>query len=414
MSAQHHLLAAAAALLVAGATVVAGATYARWVEQRYVHALAPQVFDQKSQGSALQRAAFDQSDLLPIYGSSELPLPTPSHANALFRSYPTGFTIFALGKADTTSLIWLQELAGHALQGRKVVLSISPSFFQRPMVPPENYAGNFSAVHASELVFSNQLSFGVKQQAAQRMLAYPETLRSYPLLRFALANLADGSLIGRALYYAATPVGMLAGAILRLQDHWETWLFLRKQQGLNPDVSRTAATIEWAGLLPEATRQSQDLASNNPFGFNHAFWEQRVAETGKLKGSRSDDEFLRSIRASKEWTDLELLLQGLNDAGARVLLLSMPMNGAYYDYLGISAQGRNIYYDKMREVAREYHATLVDFRDHDGDRYFLIDSSFHLSRKGWLYYDRALDAFFHDRPVDKEIREMSAAEQTGS
>src|SRR5207244_10813054 len=62
---------------------------------------------------------------------------------------------------------------------------------------------------ASELVFSTQLSFGVKQAAARRMLAYPATVTNDPLLRFALERLADASLGSRILYYAGLPLGKL-------------------------------------------------------------------------------------------------------------------------------------------------------------------------------------------------------------
>ena len=41
-------------------------------ENRYIHSFADEFGDLKLQGVALQKAAFTQSDLLVIYGSSEL------------------------------------------------------------------------------------------------------------------------------------------------------------------------------------------------------------------------------------------------------------------------------------------------------------------------------------------------------
>ena len=67
-----HLVAAATVLLVVGAALWGGATWAVALERRYAHALAPRQFHQKDRGTALQRAAFTQADLLPVYGSSEL------------------------------------------------------------------------------------------------------------------------------------------------------------------------------------------------------------------------------------------------------------------------------------------------------------------------------------------------------
>src|SRR5437016_4785760 len=194
-----HLRSAAAAGVLFATALSAVTLYARRMEARYVHTLAPQMFLQKHQGVALQRAAFRQPDLLPIYGSSELNLRNPYHPSAFFREYPTGFTVFPVGNVGSTSLIWLQALAGVGsdLRGKKVVLSLPPGWFMNEAVDPHAYAANFSHVQASELVFSTQLSFGVKQAAARRMLAYPATVANDPLLRFALERLADASLGSR-------------------------------------------------------------------------------------------------------------------------------------------------------------------------------------------------------------------------
>src|SRR5262249_45216836 len=106
-----RLWAAAAAILLSVGGLGAAALYVRRIEERYVHSVAAQMFAQKNQGVALQRAAFRQPDLLPFYGSSDLNVPDRYHASALFRNYPTGFTVFPVGNPGSTSLIWLQALA---------------------------------------------------------------------------------------------------------------------------------------------------------------------------------------------------------------------------------------------------------------------------------------------------------------
>jgi len=81
---------------------------------------------------------------------------------------------------------------GPALQGRKVVVSLSPCwFFTRLTVRPDAYAGNFSDLHAGELAFNTGLSLQLRQDAARRMLQFPATVANRPLLRFALENLAS-------------------------------------------------------------------------------------------------------------------------------------------------------------------------------------------------------------------------------
>lgn len=384
------------------AIVLSGASlYARCLETRWVHALAPQMFAEKHRGVALQRAAFRQPDLLPVYGSSELNLRNARHASALFRDYPTGFTVFPVGNFGTPALVSLQALAsvGGDLRGKKVVLSLLPGPFLGDAVDPHAYTANFSPVQASELVFSTQLGFALKQAVARRMLAFPATVAGDPLLRFALERLADASVGSRLLYYAALPLGKLHNLALRLRDHWDTLVFLRAQLG-STAVERRQRELDWASLLARAGESAQRNADGNPFGFEGAFWTAHAPEIATRKGVYPPDAVERGLERSTEWDDLDLLLRVVAELGGRPLLVGVPMNGGYYDYLGVDAGTRRAYYDRLRHVAAAHAVPMVDFSDHDADKFFLVDTAFHLSDLGWTYYDRALDAFFHDRLPD--------------
>ena len=48
-------------------------------------------------------------------------------------------------------------------------------------------------------------------------------------------------------------------------------------------------------------------------------------------------------------------------------------------------------------AAASKHGFGVEFQEHDEDPAFLIRHQSHLTAKGWAYYDRALDDFFHGR-----------------
>ena len=79
------------------------------------------------------------------------------------------------------------------------------------------------------------------------------------------------------------------------------------------------------------------------------------------------------------------------------------MPGAYDDYTSLSAVAREGYYDRYQRVADEARVPWLDFRAHDEDPYFLTDRGSHLSPRGWVFADRALDMFWHGRSID-EIR----------
>ena len=78
------------------------------------------------------------------------------------------------------------------------------------------------------------------------------------------------------------------------------------------------------------------------------------------------------------------------------MVICAPHPGRYYDYLGISEDLRREFYRRFEQVVRAYGVPVVSFADHDRDGHFVQDTGAHPSEMGWVYYDEALDAFFHD------------------
>jgi D-alanine transfer protein len=373
-----HLASALAAVILGVVALEASAFYARSLEYRSITALAAgeavierdgDLAPVKNQGTALQQAALDTACLLPVYGSSELnllqPYTRPFHPTILFHDRPTGFTIFPIGKAESTCLTILQKLAsvGPALDGRKVAISLSPCwFYSRLTVRADAYAGNFSDLHAGELVFDTRLSLRLRQDAARRMLQFPRTVANRPLLRFALENLANGSPRSLACYDAVLPLGIMHNAILRYQDHLNvvSYLWTHPVKSSSPTSPRSAADLDWAMLHRYADEVYRSHSDNNEFGLANEKWKGTIRqETLRLRNTPTQEHFLSTLERSLEWVDLELLLRELNEFGARPLLLSMPMHGGWYDYCGVTLSARRAYYEKLRGISARYRVPVV-------------------------------------------------------
>jgi D-alanine transfer protein len=415
-----HLGPALTALVLGVVGLLAFEIYARWIERRSIKALAAdeaiiarqgQLPRIKNQGVALQLAAWETDGLLPVYGSSELnlqaPYNRPFQPTALFRAYPTGFTIFPVGKAETTCLLMTQKLAavGPLLEGRKVAISLSPYwFFDRLTARSDAYAGNFSALQAGELAFNCRLSLRLRQDVARRMLQYPATLANRPLLQCALENLADGSWASLACYGSLLPLGFLHNSLLRDQDHWSVLIYLWKHPRpfASPKSPPGEQPLDWALLHHKADDLYRTRSDNNPLGLDNQKWDGELRrELLRLRNTRSDVEFLRALASNEEWGDLDLLLRLLTECGARTLLLSMPIHGGWYDACGVTLAARKAYYQKLRAVGARYHAAVVDFADHDGDPTFCHDNLGHLAPGGLVAYSEVLDRFFHDLILSK-------------
>lgn len=386
-----NLAAAGIALVLAGCAVAAGIAYSRHLQERYIHALAPEFTAPKLQGAALQKEAFAQPDLLVLYGSSELVRDVPNNASQFFQEYPTGFRVFPVGKPGTTSLAVLQKAAavGRSMRGRKVAFSISPGWFFTESFDPKYYEGNFSELQATEFAFSSSLSRELKRDAARRMLTYPKTLDDRPVLEFALDQLAGDRPWNRALYAAAWPLGKLHCAVARMQDHAETAVhILEEDERLGAPAKRAARAMNWGDVLKRAARFVNAAAVQT---------KRNEVKRRNIPRASRDTTFLRTIAAAQEWTDVELLMRTFQELGAQPLLLTMPVEDVRLEVYGVSPAARDAYVQRLGALAQEYRFPIADFREHTKNAGFMVDFLDHLSGEGWLYYNKALDDFFHNR-----------------
>lgn len=389
-----HLFSGVIAVGIAASILFAGRMIAIHLEHKTLHAVAPRVFQLKNQGLAFQRTAAHARDVLPLYGSSELLSPARETAGVFFRTAPTGFQASPVGKVGTTPLIMLQKLGGlgEDLREKKIAISLSAVWFVVSDINQYSYDANFSLFAASELMFGNALDLDLKRDIADRMLQFAGTMKKSPLLGFALRRLASGGPLDRIIFCALWPLGKVQNAILDLQDHFAAVIYIRN--GPKSSSSLHPQELDWPSLITKASEEASASQRGTVSGT-----DQQMATR------RSEAWFLEQLGGARQWTDLELLLRVLTKLHARPLLLSMPMDGQFYDQFGISRSIRESYYNKMRALAQRYNFELVEFEEHDEDAPFLAHqvpqvkrvASPHLTAKGWMFYDRVLDDFFHGR-----------------
>jgi D-alanine transfer protein len=382
-----HLFSGLIASGLVAAVLFGAGMVAVHLEHATILSTAPELFSLKTQGLAFQRAAADTPDALPFYGSSELiNPPVPERANIFFRSAPTGFQVSPVGAGGMPPLIILEKVGalGSALRGKKLAISLSPGLTAHP--GRRGYEGNFSLMAASEMAFGTALDFELKRQIASRMLESPSTLEKSPLLQFALRRLASGGWLDRVVFCALWPIGKVQNAALEMQDHFAALAHIRYKS--NPAPAQHVEIIDWPELIAKVSALK---STDEDKPKKSSSLDEQIAP-----GNR-DVAFRTRMDDGPGWTDLELLLRTLARIHARPLLLSMPLAGQFYDQTGISRSARESYYKRLRALAQRYNFALVEFEEHDEDPAFLYGHQSHLTTKGWMYYDRALDDFFHGR-----------------
>ena len=394
-----HLLPAGIALGILLGILVGGTQVARSIEDRYINILAPMLVPQSYIGSALQEAAFRQSNLLTVYGSSEMLSEASQYRTFnFFAQYPTGFQVFDVAKTGDTSLDIAEDLAamGPLLKGKKLVISFTPTMFNaEEEVGTKAYAADFSRLHANQLAFSPYLGMSLKQQFAVRMLDYPNTLQKDPLLAFTLHYLATASPLKDLVYFAIFPLGRLQTWIITLQDHWAVLAYIRTHPDLNPQVPQKMQTVQWNALLLQATAFQMARTTADPYGVENKTWQTQYKDFTVKPPGFMDTFYLAELDKSKEWGDLELALGVLQKFGADPLIMSRPINGLLEQASGISPQAQDLYYQKLEQTVGRYHLRLEDFKEHTSDPFFSVDRASHTSPRGWVYVDQVLDEYFH-------------------
>ena len=391
-----HLRAVAIAVVLAAFGVTAGLWWCRSIEERYIHALAPEFSEEKLQGAVLQREAFRQPNLLMMYGSSELAKEMPNNPVQFFKDYPTGFTVFPVGKPGATSLNILQKLAavGSEVRGRKLVYSISPGWFLSEDTDVAYYEGNFSTMQAMALVFSGELSVELRRDIARRMLEFPTTTDNAWLLDFAVRRLVSEAPLDRALYAAVVPLGKLQNAIGRGQDHLEAALhILDEDERLNPATKSVLRVLNWADILKSAGK----AANAKALSAKQSEVLKRRQMVDRTKAIERTKKFRLGLEKSDEWTDFKLLLRTCKELGANPLFLCMPLEDIRLEVYGLDKESRLGFVQRLEGMTDEFSYPLMLFREHESDPAFLYDFQDHLSGEGWLFYNKALDDFFHGR-----------------
>jgi D-alanine transfer protein len=378
--------------------------YTHWAASGIIPQLAavsrPTVVKRKDASGAVQRAAVQRPDVMLLYGSSELNADTPYRAGVLFSNAPTGFYVLPVGRPGATSLILLQQMAalGTSLRGERVAISVSEPWMMSEMALPDQYAGNFYVQNSSELLFEPTLSLDIKRSAAKRMLDYPGTLEKDPLAYQAAQALVANDLPQTLLYWALVPLGTVNNLVYRLQDDWESLDLVQQvpEQRIRSDSPPVTGIADWSALAETAREEYKLEADNNPYGIEAGKWADFNHRLNDHRFLWIDKSFKQRMQGTLEWRDLDLLLHALREWGAEPLVLSMPMPRAYWERLGVSDSAQAVYYQKLHEVAAKYGVPVRDFHEFADDPYFMRDPMAHLSPEGWVYYDQALDSFYHD------------------
>ena len=386
-----------------------------WVETLYlrpgtVAAMGVNPMFETFQGSILQKKAFQDSKILPIYGSSEMSYISDFQPARIFTS-ETGFTPVLVGKGGSQTLIHVLNLAAlrEDVRGRKLAIFLTPQWYGLGGIPKSTFEANFSPLHAYEMLRDPNLSAKLKQEIAKRLLQFPGAYKDFPSLeKMLVAEAQPGWSFKLTRILFALPAQMEYAA-LAYQDATQTERQvknlpvktvsqyagsskLQETQTLSQGKTSTSLRLDWTQLRTKAIEEGKKSSNNNRFGMDNKFYLEHIASNLQEQENSAKT---AKLFPSPEYEDLRLLMKVLQEKGAKPLFVIIPMNGRWSDYIGFSRAEREACYKRLAQMIRAENFQVSDFTMHENDDFYLRDP-WHLAWKGWVDVDEALDKFYRE------------------
>ena len=149
-------------------------------------------------------------------------------------------------------------------------------------------------------------------------------------------------------------------------------------------------SVNWKEEYIKAEQEAKAQVSNNDFYIFDNIYKDSIE--AHLETSKDFNKEI-NLNKSKEFQDYELYLDVCVDLGIEPYIVLMPTNGRWYDYIGMTKENRDAFYDKAEEMAEERGFEVLNLKDEEYTPYFMIDAM-HLGTKGWLKVDEELCRHF--------------------
>lgn len=342
--------------------------------------------------TAMEEVLTKSGDVIPVFGSSELWVSDDNaYPQSLFQNGNSDFNMILIGRGYMQSLHHAMNIGAMAniIPDKKVVLILSPQWFATSQLTSDAYVSRFSERMYVEFLKNTDISHRVKSSVTERL----KTLL-----------VADPPQLKRVEKYEDIYVKHSPNILRYLEmSAYDAFMDIKQMYTLNQDINlqnfeknfTTSVKIEnirFDELMEKAVEDGGRESTNNEFYIYDEYYNTYVRDWQDVK---KDSEINSSYLESPEYDDFRLFLDICKETGISPLIVNIPVNGRWYDWIGFPKAEREAYYQKIRSICEEYQVQIADFSDKEYEEYFLKDIM-HLGWKGWVYLDEAVYHFYKE------------------
>ena len=328
----------------------------------------------KYKGRDILKDNIDDKTLI-VLGSSELGKVSehPFHIKQLFNY--DDFHIMAIGGGNFQNIIQASMLGslGNDFPKQKFILSESFIWFDQFGMNPKAFLNRVSNEHVYYTLINPKISKETKQKFMKRVLELSkdnknvhETFERYK------RRLVDnkGTIVDNWLIKMDVEKFALNNKI--------SFYFTGNVTPI-PSSGPVTPNYDWKELQNKYLNDAKVRTEGNDFGIEKRYYASEIQNRlEKLKNSAAKYKY----DISTEYDDYALVLQMAKEMGLEVEVVNFPINGKWYDYIGIGPEQRAIYSKKLTEITESFGYKIMDLTSKEYEPYYMYDTV-HPGWKGW-------------------------------
>ena len=328
----------------------------------------------KYKGRDILKDNIDDKTLV-VLGSSELGRVSehPFHIKQLFNY--DDFHIMAIGGGNFQNIIQASMLGslGNDFPKQKFILSESFIWFDQYGMNPKAFLSRVSNEHVYYTLINPKISKETKEKFMKRVLELSkdnknvhETFERYK------RRLVDhkGTIVDDWLIKMDVEKFALNNKI--------SFYFTGNVTPI-PSSGPVTPNYDWKELQNKYLNDAKVRTEGNDFGIEKRYYASEIQNRlEKLKNSAAKYKY----DISTEYDDYALVLQMAKEMGLEVEVVNFPINGKWYDYIGIGPEQRAVYAKKITEITESFGYKIMDLTSKEYEPYYMYDTV-HPGWKGW-------------------------------
>lgn len=341
-------------------------------------------------------------DNLGVFGSSEFSSIVRQNIKNNFPNDKYIGNISCMGKAHVQNMLHSINLGANykPFKGKNLVVIESMQWFYGTDKKVDAFMANFSDLHFYEFMQNDLISEKNKNYLCKRFLDLEsqrmlelraknkDAAYEYPRVHILAMLYSSDKKVDRFVYHLMRPYYFAEYKMLLLRDKNITYKYFRD---LNDKYDKPEFKTDWDKQLEEATRQGRSACTNNDLLVYDAYYNEYLKDWwDSLKDSKKDMPLLES----KEWKDYEFLLSVCKDLNLKPLIINVPCNPRYYDYVGLTLDKRKPYYDRISDIAEDNGFPVYNGLIPKENEPYLFQDVMHLGWRGWIYLTEELTSYF--------------------